>query len=442
MTRVSLVSLGCPKALVDSQDIVTNLARNGFEIAQSAGVNDTDVVVINTCGFIDAARDESYDAIEDALAVHEHVIVTGCLGSQAEELSRRYPRLTAVTGPQATAEVVDAVTGVAQPSGNVEYLMGPEGVRLTPAHYAYLKISEGCNHGCSFCIIPSLRGALRSRPIDAVLREAERLVDTGVQELLVIAQDTSAYGVDLRYEARSWRGRELRSDIVTLAEALGEMAPWVRLHYVYPYPHVDRLIPLMAERRILPYIDMPLQHASPGILRAMRRPAASEAALARIQAWRGLCADLTIRSTFVVGFPGETDADFEMLLSFLVEAELDRVGCFTYSNVAGAAANRLEGHVEERVKLDRQEMLLEVQAAISARRLRERIGSVVEVLVDEVDERRALARSAADALDIDGIVEIKDAAGLSPGDITLVRITGATDHDLVADNVGRSLDVR
>jgi ribosomal protein S12 methylthiotransferase len=439
MATVNLVSLGCPKALVDSEAIVTGLALGGHALTESAA--EADVVVINTCGFIDAAREESFEAIERALADHGRVIVTGCLGTGGEALTARYPELLAVTPPQAARQVIDAVTRVAPPANDVEYLVGPAGVRLTPPHYAYLKISEGCNHTCSFCIIPSMRGKLRSRPADDVLAEAERLAEANVREVMVIAQDTSAYGLDIRYAPRPFRDVMVESRIEPLARALGGILPWVRLHYVYPYPHVDRLIPLMADGLVLPYLDVPLQHAEPRILKAMRRPAATERTLERIRRWREICPDLTIRSTFIVGFPGETDADFEALIDFLAAAELDRVGCFTYSPVAGARANALPDPVDEDVKLDRQEALLEFQAGISARRLARRVGTTIEVLIDSIEDGMVLGRSQGDAPEIDGVVEVQDGRGLVPGDLVQVRVTAASDHDLVATLVGRRLKI-
>jgi ribosomal protein S12 methylthiotransferase len=442
--KVGFVSLGCPKALVDSEQILTRLTAEGYETVGEYA--EADIVVINTCGFIDSAVAESLETIEEALGSNGRVIVTGCLGADAQPLRERFPNLLAISGPQATESVVDAVRTHAPiatpPNLDLERLMGPAGVKLTPRHYAYLKISEGCNHTCSFCIIPSMRGKLRSRRIDDVLAEAERLAGAGAQEVLVIAQDTSAYGVDLRYAAAPWRGRELSSDLETLCRELGAIVPWVRLHYVYPYPHVDRLLPLMAEGLILPYLDIPLQHADPAILRAMRRPAAVENTLRRLEAWRKICPDIVVRSTFIVGFPGETDEAFGHLLDFLDEAQLDRVGCFTYSDVAGASANALPDHVEESVKLDRQEQVMELQASISAAKLERKVGERIEVLVDEVKGNRAIARSRGDAPDIDGVVNVSGARGLRPGDRVWVRVTGSDTYDLSADYLGNRVQLQ
>ena len=432
--RIGFVSLGCPKALVDSERILTELRGGGYELSDSyAGA---DLVVVNTCGFIDEAKQESLDAIGEALAQNGKVIVTGCLGAQANEILDRHPDVLAVTGPHAYAEVVAAVHRHL-PAPTREHnpyvdLLPPQGLRLTPPHYAYLKISEGCNHRCSFCIIPSLRGNLVSRPIGDVLTEAEALVDAGVRELLVISQDTSAYGVDVKYRTGFHGGRPLRTDLLALSRALGELGAWVRLHYVYPYPHVDALIPLMADGLLLPYLDVPLQHASPHILKAMRRPAHVENTLERIRAWRDICPDLAIRSTFIVGFPGETDADFEALLEFLDQAQLDRVGCFAYSPVAGAAANALPGAVPETLKRERLERFMQHQTAISARRLQDKIGRVIEVLVDEVGDEGAIGRSHADAPQIDGVVYLSDAEGVAVGDLLLAEVENADEHDLYA----------
>jgi len=432
---IGFVSLGCPKALVDSERILTELRGGGYALSDSyAGA---DLVVVNTCGFIDEARQESLDAIGEALAENGKVIVTGCLGANASEILDRHPQVLAVTGPHAYAEVVAAVQRHLPPPPARTHdpyvdLLPPQGLRLTPPHYAYLKISEGCNHRCSFCIIPSLRGDLVSRPIGEVLTEAEALVDAGVRELLVISQDTSAYGVDVKYRTGFHGGRPLRTDLLTLSRALGELGVWVRLHYVYPYPHVDALIPLMADGLLLPYLDVPLQHASPHILKAMRRPAHVENTLERIHAWRGICPDLAIRSTFIVGFPGETEADFEALLEFLGQAQLDRVGCFAYSPVTGAAANALPGAVPDSVKRERLARFMERQAAISARRLHDKIGRIIEVLVDEVGDEGVIARSHADAPEIDGVVHLSDAEGVAVGDLLLVEVEDADEHDLYA----------
>ncbi|HEY0674590.1 MAG TPA: 30S ribosomal protein S12 methylthiotransferase RimO, partial [Immundisolibacter sp.] len=433
--KIGFVSLVCPKALVDSERILTELRGGGYALSDSyAGA---DLVVVNTCGFIDEARQESLDAIGEALAENGKVIVTGCLGAQAHEILDRHPQVLAVTGPHAYAEVVAAVREHLPPPAPRAHdphvdLLPPQGLRLTPPHYAYLKISEGCNHRCSFCIIPSLRGDLVSRPIGEVLTEAEALVDAGVRELLVISQDTSAYGVDVNSRTGFHGGRPLRTDLLTLSRALGELGVWVRLHYVYPYPHVDALIPLMADGLLLPYLDVPLQHASPHILKAMRRPAHVENTLERIHAWRGICPDLAIRSTFIVGFPGETEADFEALLEFLDQAQLDRVGCFAYSPVAGAAANALPGAVPEPVKQERLARFMERQATISARRLHDKIGRIIEVLVDEVGDEGVIARSYADAPEIDGVVHLSDAEGVAVGDVLLVEVEDADEHDLYA----------
>ena len=437
--KVGLVSLGCPKALVDSEVILTRLAGVGYQAC--ADVRDADVMIVNTCGFIEAAKDESHAAIAAALASHDKVIVTGCLGADAEALRSRYPELLTITGPQAAEAVVEAVRGAAPADAGIETLMGPAGIKLTPSHYAYLKISEGCNHSCSFCIIPTMRGKLRSRPIAEVLSEAQNLVDQGAVELLVIAQDTSAYGVDRKYAEERYQGRSLACNLVTLVAELGKIADWVRLHYVYPYPHVDDLIPLMAQGLALPYLDIPLQHGSPRMLKAMRRPQASDRTLLRIARWRDACPDLVLRSTFIVGFPGETQADFELLLEFLEQAQLDRVGCFTYSNVEGAAANRLADPIDESVKLDRQETLLEVQAAISAARLRRYIGTRQEVLIDQVEGDRAVGRSRGDAPEIDGTVTVAAASGLHPGDLVVVQIEGADEHDLFGGYLGQRLKI-
>ena len=438
--RVGFVSLGCPKALVDSERILTQLRAEGYEVAPSYEA--ADVVVVNTCGFIDAAVDESLEAIGEALEQNGRVIVTGCLGARPERILERHPHVLKVTGPHAYEEVVGAVHEHLPPRHDPVFdLVPPQGVRLTPRHYAYLKIAEGCNNRCSFCIIPAMRGRLASRPIDDVLREAERLAAAGVQELLVISQDTSAYGSDLRYAQRTWRGVEYQTRFIDLAAALGSLGVWVRLHYVYPYPHVDAVIPLMAEQRVLPYLDVPFQHGSPAVLKRLRRPAHAEDTLARIRAWRRDCPDLTLRSTFIVGFPGETEAEFAELLAWLEEAQLDRVGCFKYSPVEGAAANALPDHIAPQVQEERYARFMERAAAISARRLAARVGQRVRVLVDEVSENVALARSAAEAPQIDGIVRIETAAGrkragemkfrgLRAGEFAAVEIVAADAYDL------------
>ncbi len=427
---IGFVSLGCPKALVDSERILTRLRAEGYRLTDR--YETADLVVINTCGFIEAAVEESMEAIDEALRENGRVIVTGCLGAEAERVRERFPGLLAVTGPHAYEAVMAAVHEVLPPVHDPrESLVPPEGLRLTPRHYAYLKISEGCNHRCSFCIIPRLRGDLVSRPIGEVMGEAERLVAAGVRELLVVSQDTSAYGVDVRYRTGFWGGRPLRTRLLELARALGTLGAWVRLHYVYPYPHVDELVPLMAEGRILPYLDVPLQHASPRILRSMRRPAASERMLERIRRWRELCPDLVLRSTFIVGYPGETDEDFERLLDFLEAARLDRVGAFVYSPVEGAPANALPDPVPDDVAQERLEALMSLQAGISAERLAARMGSRTRVLVDAHDETGSLARSAGEAPEVDGVVRI-EGARLPVGEFVEVEITGHDDHDLWA----------
>ncbi|MFT6906623.1 MAG: ribosomal protein S12 methylthiotransferase [Oleiphilaceae bacterium] len=431
--RVGMVSLGCPKALVDSERILTQLKLEGYDVVPT--YQDADVVVINTCGFIDSAKQESLDAISEAMKENGKVIVTGCMGKgkDAETIKQLNPGILAVTGPQAYEDVVGAVHAWLPPSQ--EYnphidLMPPQGVKLTPRHYSYLKISEGCNHKCTFCIIPDMRGKLVSRDAGSVLDEAERLVAAGTKELLVISQDTSAYGVDVKYKTSFWQGRPVKTRMLELCEALGDMGVWVRLHYVYPYPHVDAVIPLMASGKIVPYLDIPFQHASPKVLKAMKRPAAAENNLERIKAWRAICPELTIRSTFIVGFPGETEEDFQLLLDFLEEAQLDRVGCFTYSAVDGAKANKLADPVPEEVKLERQQRFMEVQARISAQRLQAKVGTIQKVLVDEVTPEGAVARSQADAPEIDGSVFIDGATHLKPGDFVTVQIEEADDYDM------------
>ena len=428
---MGFVSLGCPKALVDSERILTQLRAEGYEVTPSYEA--ADLVVVNTCGFIDAAIDESLDAIGEALERNGRVIVTGCLGARPERILARHPRVLKVTGPQAYEDVVGSVHEQLPPRHDPFLdLLPPQGIKLTPRHYAYLKVAEGCNNRCSFCIIPAMRGRLSSRPIDEVLREAERLVAAGVKELLVIAQDTSAYGSDIRYAPRSWRGASYETRFIDLARGLGQLGVWVRLHYVYPYPHVDQVIPLMASRSVLPYLDIPFQHGSPSVLRRMRRPAHSEDTLARIRAWRAECPDLTLRSTFIVGFPGETEAEFAELLAWIDEAELDRVGCFKYSPVEGAAANALPGHVPAEVQDERYARFMERAAAISRRRLARRVGRKMKVLVDSVSDGAALARSEADAPEIDGVVRIDDPRELRAGDFASVRIVAAGDYDLTA----------
>lgn len=430
--KIGFVSLGCPKALVDSEQILTQLRAEGYGVVPTYEA--ADLVVVNTCGFIDAAVAESLDAIGEALAENGKVIVTGCLGAKGTLVRDLHPAVLAVTGPHACQEVLSAIhTHLPRPHDPFLDLVPPQGIRLTPRHYAYLKISEGCNHRCAFCIIPQLRGDLVSRPVGDVLQEAETLVKAGVKELLVISQDTSAYGVDVRYRTGFWHGRPLKTRLTPLAAALGELGVWVRLHYVYPYPHVDELIPLMAEGKLLPYLDVPLQHASPRVLKAMKRPANTENSLERIRRWRAVCPDLTLRSTFIVGFPGETETDFEQLLDFLAEAQLDRVGCFTYSPVAGAPANQLPDPVPEEIKQERQARLMELQAAISAERLRRKIGCTLTVLVDEIDaDDTAIARSSADAPEIDGMVYIEQGADLPVGEFIEVHVEDADEHDLYA----------
>jgi len=433
--KVGFVSLGCPKALVDSERILTQLRMEGYDIVPS--YENADVVVVNTCGFIDSAKQESLDAIGEAIRENGKVIVTGCMGKNAEDIMKVHPKVLSVTGPQAYEQVVGAVHDVIpKPIMNSHDpfidLVPPQGIKLTPRHYSYLKISEGCNHRCSFCIIPSLRGDLVSRPVGEVMDEAERLVNAGVRELLVISQDTSAYGVDLKYQTGFWQGRPVKGSMQGLCEALAELGVWVRLHYVYPYPHVDKVIPLMAEGKILPYLDIPFQHGSPRILKSMKRPAAAENTLERIQAWRSICPDITLRSTFIVGFPGETDDDFEELLDFMEEAQLDRVGCFKYSAVDGAPANALPDPVPEELKQERWERFMALQQEISAERLQQKIGRELDVLIDAIDGERAIGRSKADAPEIDGVVYVSDPEGLEVGDIVTVTITDADDYDLYA----------
>ncbi|MBI2312431.1 MAG: 30S ribosomal protein S12 methylthiotransferase RimO [Betaproteobacteria bacterium] len=436
--RVGFVSLGCPKALVDSEQVLTRLRAEGYDIAPS--YDGADLVVVNTCGFIDAAVQESLDAIGEALEENGRVVVTGCLGAKGDVVKQAHPRVLAVTGPHAPDDVMQAVhRHLPRPHDPFTSLVPPQGIRLTPRHYAYLKISEGCNHRCTFCIIPSMRGDLVSRSFGEVMQEAESLVRAGVRELLVIAQDTSAYGVDLKYRGDTWRGRQVRTRMTDLARALGDLGAWVRLHYVYPYPHVDEVIPLMAEGKILPYLDVPFQHASPRILRAMKRPASSENNLARVRAWRKVCPDLTLRSTFIVGFPGETEAEFEELLGFLEAAQLDRVGCFAYSPVEGAAANALANPVPEEVKEERRARFMALQEKISAARLARKVGKTVEVIVDHITEDAVIGRSHADAPEIDGAVYLEgEPGGMVPGDIVKAEVLRATAHDLWAKPVEKS----
>ena len=429
--KVGFVSLGCPKALVDSERILTQLRVEGYEVSPS--YEEADIVVVNTCGFIDSAKQESLDTIEEAMKANGKVLVTGCMGAQADLITEAHPGVLGITGPQAYEQVVSQVHDhVPPPSDHDPFidLVPPQGIKLTPRHYAYLKISEGCNHSCSFCIIPSMRGKLRSRPVNEVLEEAERLAAAGVRELLVISQDTSAYGVDIRYQTGFWQGRPVKANMLGLCEALADLGMWVRLHYVYPYPHVDKVIPLMAEGKILPYLDIPFQHASPRILKLMKRPAASENTLHRINQWRQICPDLTIRSTFIVGFPGETEQDFEDLLDFLDEAQPDRVGCFQYSPVDGARANSLPNPVEESVKQERWERFMEKQQQISRHRLALKIGRRLEAIIDEKNEEGYLARSSADAPEIDGVVYVETDQVLRAGDRVAVEITDSDAYDL------------
>jgi len=427
--RVGFVSLGCPKALVDSEQILTQLRAEGYDISPS--YEGADLVVVNTCGFIDAAIEESLDAIGEALKQNGSVIVTGCLGSNADKIRDAHPGVLAVTGPHDKNAVMQAVhQHLPPPHDPFTSLIPPQGIKLTPRHYAYLKISEGCNHRCTFCIIPSMRGDLVSRPIGEVMQEAENLVRAGTRELLVISQDTSAYGVDIKYRTGFWGGRPLKTRMTDLAAALGDLGVWVRLHYVYPYPHVDEVLPLMAEGRVLPYLDIPFQHASPRILKAMKRPGNVDKTLERVLAWRRICPELTLRSTFIVGFPGETEEDFQMLLDFLEKAQIDRLGCFTYSPVQGAAANALPGAVPEELKRERQARLMALQERISTVRLARHVGTVRQVLVDEVGAAGALARTASDAPEIDGVVKVAADPRLVVGEFAQVRIERSDAHDL------------
>jgi ribosomal protein S12 methylthiotransferase len=429
--KVGFVSLGCPKALVDSERILTQLKSDGYDIVPS--YDDADLVVVNTCGFIDSAKQESLDAIGEAIAENGKVLVTGCMGAEKEVITNTHPKVLGVTGPAAYEQVVNQVHNFLpqqKPHDPFSDLVPAHGVKLTPRHYAYLKISEGCNHRCSFCIIPSMRGDLVSRPVGDVLDEAERLANAGVRELLVISQDTSAYGVDTKYQTGFWQGQPVKASMQGLCEALAQLGIWVRLHYVYPYPHVDKVIPLMAESKILPYLDIPFQHASQKILKAMKRPAATEKTLDRIQKWRTQCPELTLRSTFIVGFPGETEADFEELLQFLHAAQLDRVGCFQYSPVEGATANVLDGHVPDELKQERWERFMATQQEISENKLQNKIGQELEILVDNADAERIVGRSWADAPEIDGNVFIEPDAAISAGDFVQVTITDADEYDL------------
>jgi ribosomal protein S12 methylthiotransferase len=433
---IGFVSLGCPKNLVDSERILTQLRMEGYNIVPS--YNDADMVIVNTCGFIDSAVQESLGAIGEALAENGKVLVTGCLGARKDEIVQVHPNVLGITGAHAYEEVLSQVhqhLPPVQSHNPFTDLVPPQGVKLTPRHYAYLKISEGCNHSCSFCIIPDMRGKLVSRPIGQVMGEAERLVKAGVKELLVISQDTSAYGVDIKHRTDFWDGRPLKSDMYQLSGALGELGVWVRLHYVYPYPHVDKVIPLMAEGKVLPYLDIPFQHASPTLLRKMRRPGQVEQTLERIASWRQQVPDLTLRSTFIVGFPGETEDDFQQLLDFLQEAQLDRVGCFQYSPVEGAKANELPDHVPDEIKQERYDRFMQLQQKISAERLQKKIGRTLEVLIDEVDEEGAIGRSHADAPEIDGAVYLNGDTSLKPGDLVKVRIQEADEYDLWGERI-------
>ena len=432
--KVGFISLGCPKALVDSEQIITQLRAEGYDI--SPNYNDSDLVVVNTCGFIDDAVEESLEAIGEALNENGKVIVTGCLGAKGDIVANNYPQVLAVTGPHAMQEVMEAVHQHLPPEHDpYTSLIPPQGIKLTPKHYAYLKISEGCNHRCTFCIIPSLRGDLVSRSIGEVMQEAENLANAGVRELLVISQDTSAYGVDVKYQTGFWNGRPMKTRFEDLARELGELGIWVRMHYVYPYPHVDKVIPLMAEGKILPYLDIPFQHASPTVLKAMKRPASSENVLKRVKQWREICPDITIRSTFIAGFPGETEDDFSQLLDFINEAELDRVGCFAYSPVEGAVANDIAQQVPEDIKQERLERFMTLQADISAKKLARKVGQTLQVMVDEIDEEGIIARSQADAPEIDGMVFVDSENEYEPGTLINVTITDSNEHDLFAEEI-------
>ena len=430
--KVGFISLGCPKALVDSERILTQLQRDGYAITPS--YDDANIVVVNTCGFIDSAKDESLSAIEEAIEKNGKVIVTGCLGAQSDLITEKHPKVLAVTGPHAYEHVVGQVREHL-PISKSEHnpfidLLPAQGVKLTPKHYSYLKISEGCNHKCSFCIIPSMRGKLVSRPVANILDEAQRLVTSGTKELLVISQDTSAYGVDQKYSTGFWQGLPVKTNMKGLFEALAKFDVWIRLHYVYPYPHVDEIIPLMAEEKVLPYLDIPFQHASQKILKAMRRPAATENTLKRLLQWRKLVPDITIRSTFIVGFPGETEGDFEELLNFLNNAQLDRVGCFKYSAVDGADANKLDAPLSEEVKQERWERFMELQQSISKKKLAAKIGTEIEAIVDKADTESIVARSTGDAPEIDGLVYVESSRNHKPGDLITVKIVASDEYDL------------
>ena len=429
--KISFVSLGCPKALVDSERIITQLRVQGYELSRTH--KGADLVIVNTCGFLDSAKQESLSAIGEALGENGKVIVTGCMGAEPEAIRKAYPGVLEITGPQAYESVVSAVNRAVPPRHDPKIdLVPPQGIRLTPRHYAYLKISEGCNNRCTFCIIPSLRGDLVSRPLADVMREAEKLVAAGVKELLVISQDTSAYGLDIRYEASRWRDRDYQTRFLDLSQALGELGVWVRMHYVYPYPHVDEVIPLMQEGLILPYLDIPFQHAHPDVLKRMRRPAHQAKTLDRIRAWREICPDLTLRSTFIVGFPGETEEEFQTLLDFLDEAQLDRVGCFKYEPVEGAKSNDLPDHVPAEEQDRRWHRFMKKQQEISARRLRRKVGTRQQVIIDKATETGYLARSKGDAPEIDGSVHLSTRRKMLPGDLVTVKIDRASDYDLFA----------
>ena len=429
--KIGFVSLGCPKAGSDSEKMLSKIKAEGYEIAQN--YHDSELVIVNTCGFIDSAVEESLDAISEAIDKNGKVIVTGCLGERREVIEKRFDNLLAITGSEAYKEVMDAVHMHApKPIDPHIDLIPPQGVRLTPKHYAYIKISEGCNHTCTFCIIPSMRGKLVSRPIGEIMQEAENLVRSGVSELIIISQDTSAYGVDMKYRPGFWNGRPIKSDLYHLAKNLSQLGVWVRFHYVYPYPNVDNLITLMAEGNILPYIDVPFQHASPEILKSMKRPANAENNLERIVGWRKICPDIVIRSTFIVGFPGETDEQFENLIEFLEQAKLDRVGCFTYSNVEGAVANTISGQIESDIKQARLDRLMKVQKRISQKKLSEKVGSIQTVIVDEISKDFAVARSYANAPEIDGVIFLENPSGLEAGDMLDVKIKSSEDYDLYA----------
>lgn len=427
---IGFVSLGCPKNLVDSERILTELRTQGYQVVPS--YDNADLVIVNTCGFIDSAVQESLEAIGEALHENGKVIVTGCLGAKEDQIRKIHPKVLEISGPHSYETVLTHVNKYAPKPTYDPYtsLIPAQGVKLTPKHYAYLKISEGCDHRCTFCIIPSLRGDMVSRPIGSILDEAKRLADSGVKELLVIAQDTSAYGADIKYRTGFWNGAPVKSDILSLCEQLSSLGIWVRLHYMYPYPHVDNLIPLMAEGKILPYLDVPLQHASPAILKSMKRPGSIERTLERIHKWHSICPDITLRSTFIVGYPGETDHDFELLLDFLAEAKLDRVGCFTYSPIEGAAANQLANQIPEDVKQDRFEQFMQLQQAISTEKLANKVGKTLPIIIDEVDEEGAIGRSMADAPEIDGVVYLNEEFSVNVGDVVNVEIEHSDEYDL------------